>query len=153
MDDKYGVGGNEYERKGSEGIADIPKNRTIFVEHLTVDDPIAPEFAQGLGNIEQVFGYFKPAKEIGFEDGEGQMIRETFHFSNVVDFSLDNMTQQSKFLNELDTTVKFYGDAARQLSNNKVLNRALANPDKKQNIIDVLLQCKNELKSKIKTDE
>ena len=37
----YGIGGNEVKIDASEGIAEIPQNRTLLVEQLTKDEPVA----------------------------------------------------------------------------------------------------------------
>ena len=44
----YGIGGNEVKIDASEGIAEIPQNRTLLVEQLTKDEPVAPEVITGL---------------------------------------------------------------------------------------------------------
>lgn len=36
----YGIGGNEVKIDASEGIAEIPQNRTLLVEQLTKDEPV-----------------------------------------------------------------------------------------------------------------
>lgn len=41
----------------SEGIAEIPQNRTLLVEQLTKDEPVAPEVVAGLTNIDEVFAH------------------------------------------------------------------------------------------------
>ena len=43
----YGIGGNEVKIDASEGIAEIPQNRTLLVEQLTKDEPVAPEVITG----------------------------------------------------------------------------------------------------------
>lgn len=48
----YGIGGNEVKIDASEGIAEIPQNRTLLVEQLTKDEPVAPEVVAGLTNID-----------------------------------------------------------------------------------------------------
>lgn len=40
---KYGVGGNEVKIDTNEAIAEIPSNRTLFVQKLTDEAPISPE--------------------------------------------------------------------------------------------------------------
>ena len=93
----YGIGGNEVKIDASEGIADIPQNRTLLTELLTKDEPISPEIVEGLSCIEDVFGYFKPEVDIEFEDAEGRPVEETFRFSNVGDFGVKNMTSRVLF--------------------------------------------------------
>ena len=50
----YGIGGNEVKIDASEGIAEIPQNRTLLVEQLTKDEAVAPEVVAGLTNIDDV---------------------------------------------------------------------------------------------------
>lgn len=41
MIDNYGIGGNEKKNDVSEGIADIPQNRTILAAQLTKDESVS----------------------------------------------------------------------------------------------------------------
>lgn len=99
----YGIGGNEVKIDASEGIAEIPQNRTLLVEQLTKDEPVAPEVITGLTNIDQVFAHFLPEIDIEFTDAEGAPVEENFRFHNVGDFSVKKMTEQSHFLSGLNT--------------------------------------------------
>lgn len=67
----------------SEGIAEIPQNRTLLVEQLTKDEPVAPEVVTGLTNIDEVFAHFMPEIDIEFSDAEGAPVEENFRFHNV----------------------------------------------------------------------
>ncbi len=78
----YGIGGNEVKIDASEGIAEIPQNRTLLVEQLTKDEPVAPEVITGLTNIDQVFAHFLPEIDIEFTDAEGAPVEENFRFHN-----------------------------------------------------------------------
>ena len=60
----YGIGGNEVKIDAAEGIAEIPQNRTLLVEQLTKDEPVAPEVIAGLTNIDEVFAHFRPEIDI-----------------------------------------------------------------------------------------
>lgn len=142
---EYGIGGNEVKIDASESIAAIPENRTLIVEQLTSDEPVNPEVVTGLTSIEQVFGHYKPEIDIEFENAEGQNINETFHFKSVADFSVKNMTTQSSFLNALNTEKNFYESLTKQLRSNKVLQRALENPESKQAFITALQGILDEL--------
>lgn len=66
----YGIGGNEVKIDASEGIAEIPQNRTLLVEQLTKDEPVAPEVIAGLTNIDEVFAHFRPEIDIEFSDAD-----------------------------------------------------------------------------------
>ena len=86
----------------SEGIAEIPQNRTLLVEQLTKDEPVAPEVVAGLTNIDEVFAHFRPEIDIEFADADGAPVEENFRFHNVGDFSVRKMTEQSSFLSGLN---------------------------------------------------
>lgn len=103
----YGIGGNEVKLEASEGIADIPQNRTLMVEQLTKDEPVAPEVVTGLTNIDEVFAHFQPEIDIEFSDADGAPVEENFRFNNVGDFSVAKMTEHSPFLSSLNAEKQF----------------------------------------------
>ena len=103
----YGIGGNEVKIDASEGIAEIPQNRTLLVEQLTKDEPVAPEVVAGLTNIDEVFAHFRPEIDIEFADADGAPVEENFRFHNVGDFSVRKMTEQSSFLSGLNAEKQF----------------------------------------------
>lgn len=149
---KYEIGGNEVKIEGSEGIADIPQNRTLLVEKLTSETIPNPELITGLETIESVFDHYRPKKEVAFENEQGQTIKETFHFHNTGDFAVNMMTGKSPFLNELNINKEFYANTTRQFRSNKVLMQALNKKESKEAIIDVLEGIRAELKETITSE-
>lgn len=145
MISNYEIGGNEVKPNTSEAIAEIPENRTLLVEKLTSDEPVNPEAVTGLTNIDQVFAHYKPQVDVEFSNEEGQPINETFHFTNVGDFDVKKLTEQSKFLKSVSTQKEFYDNLIKQLRSNKVLQRALESPDSKTAFIEALQEVLNEL--------
>lgn len=135
---EYGIGGNEVRVDSSEAIADIPGNRSLVVEQLTANEPINPEVITGLTSIDQVFEHYKPKVEVEFENIEGQFINEILRFSSVRDFSVEKMTAQSPFLSQLSTGKDFFENLKRQLRSNKVLQKALENPETKTAFLNAL---------------
>ncbi|MDR1222184.1 MAG: hypothetical protein LBL07_04810 [Tannerella sp.] len=135
---EYGVGGNEQRIDASEAIADIPFNRTLLVEKLTADDPIHPEKVENLETIEHVFKHFDPNVDVEFENEEGQEVVENFRFKTVADFLVKNMTANSAFLKGLSSQQEFYNKVIKQLRSNKIMQRALQNPDSKAAFVEVL---------------
>jgi chaperonin cofactor prefoldin len=138
MINNYEIGGNEVKIDASESIAAIPENRTMLVEQLTSEEPVNPEAVAGLTSIEQVFAHYKPQIDVEFANEEGQPVEETFHFTSVGDFTVKNLTEQSKFLKGLDTQKEFYDTLIKQLRSNKVLQRALENAESKAAFIAAL---------------
>lgn len=143
----YEIGGNEKPVSVSEGITEIPQNRTLFVGQFTADDPIAAEPITGLKTVEDVYNKFQPNVDVEFEDAEGQTVQENFKFANTADFQVKQMTARSNFLNDLSVQKEFYEKLVKQLRTNKVLQRALENADARQGMIDALTQLREELKS------
>jgi len=142
---EYEIGGNEIKIDASEGIANIPDNRSMLVEHLTSDEPVKPEATFGLNTIEEVFAHFQPNVDIEFSSENGEPVKENLHFKNVADFGVKNMTEQSDFMNKLQQEKTFYENLEKQLRTNKVLQRALEDPEAKAAFIAVLESIRKEL--------
>jgi hypothetical protein len=142
---EYGIGGNVEKIDASEAIADIPHNRTLLVEKLTSDDPIHPEKVEKLETIEAVFSHFKPNIDVVFEDEEGQEVVENFRFNTVADFLIGNMTKNSPYLKSLDNQKAFYNRMLKQLRSNKIMQRALQNPDARAAFVEALQALQAEL--------
>ena len=136
----YGVGGNMVENEASEAIANIPSNRTLLVEKLTAEEPVIPQTVEGLTTIEAVFEAFNPNIDVTFETAEGEPVQENFIFKNTGDFQVKNLTSQSPFLKNLEIQRDFYTKLVKQLRSNKILQRALENPETKQAFINALTQ-------------
>ena len=120
MDSNYGIGGNEVKSDASEAFADIPQNRTLMMEKLTKDTPVKPQIVHGLQTIEQVFDQYKPAVEVEFTDADGVGKKETLSFSNLGDFGVKGITEQSAFLRDVTTQQDQYQKIVKQLKTNKI---------------------------------
>jgi hypothetical protein len=138
MADNYGIGGNEVKTDASEAFADIPQNRTLMAEKLTKDAPVKPEIVHGLQTVEQVFEHYKPDVTIDFEDAEGVAKKETLSFSNLGDFGIKGITEQSEFLKDNASQKEEYFRIIKQLKSNKILKTALADPDAKKALLDAI---------------
>lgn len=136
--EKYSIGGTVAETEAFEAFADIPQNRVLLAEKLTVNAPVKPEIIEGLTTVEQVFEHFKPKVEIDFETEDGASKKEALHFSNLADFGVKGITNQSSFLGELTMKKEQYQKIIKQLKTNKLLKQALSNPETKQSVIDSL---------------
>ena len=145
MIQQYEIGGNEVKIDASEAIAAIPDNRTLLIEQLTSDEPVNPEVVEKLSTVEQVFEHYKPKVNVEFQNEEGQPVKETFHFQNVGDFAVKNLTEQSSFLKKTSTEKDFYDNLTKQLRSNKVLQRALENAESKEAFVSALQEILAEL--------
>jgi len=146
MADNYGIGGNEVKLDASEAFADIPQNRTLMAEKLTKDAPLRPEVVHGLQTIEQVFAHYKPEVSVDFEDASGVAKKETLRFTNLGDFGIKGITEQSEFLKDNATQKEEYFKIIKQLKSNKILKAALADPDAKAALLDAIHGMITELK-------
>jgi hypothetical protein len=143
----YGIGGNEVQTDASEAFADIPQNRTLMAEKLTKDAPVKPEVVHGLQTVEQVFGHYKPELGIDFTDAEGVTKKETLKFTNLGDFGVKGITEQSAFLKDNQTQKDEYLKIMKQLKTNKILKAALTDADAKQALLDAINGMIAELKN------
>jgi predicted component of type VI protein secretion system len=134
----YGIGGNEVRQEGQESILDIPQNKTLIAQKLTPNTPVRPEIVTGLQNMDEVFEHFDPRINVAFQDDEGKVVREELAFKNVGDFSINGLTAQSPFLQDLKTKNEHYQKMIKQLKTNKVLKLALQDPDAKKSVIEAL---------------
>ena len=134
----YGIGGNEVNVDANESIDDIPSNRTLLVQKLTDEAPVSPETVYGLQTVEDVFEHFSPSVNVEMQDDNGEDVLETMRFKNLGDFNADKLKENSDFLSKLDVEKEQNIKIARQLSSNKALLKALANPETRQAILDLL---------------
>jgi hypothetical protein len=141
----YGIGGNEVNVDANESIADIPSNRTLLVQKLTDEAPVSPETVYGLQTVEDVFEHFSPSVQLEMQNDSGEDVAETMHFKNLGDFDSEKLKENSAFLSKLDVEKEQNIKIARQLSSNKALLKALANPETRQAVIDLLQSSLDEL--------
>ena len=134
----YGIGGQEVPKDASEGIADIPMNKTLMLEKLTSDDPIKPQLVEGLKTIEEVFSHFKPNTEVEFQKEDGSSQSEKLNFTNLGEFGAKGITNQSTFLKDLELKKNEYAKVIKQLKSNKALKSVLENPETKTAFLQAL---------------
>jgi CRISPR/Cas system-associated protein Csx1 len=132
----YGIGGTEVKGDVSEAISEIQQNRTLLIEKLTSDAPVKPEIVQGLTKVEEVFDKFKPRKEVEFQDSEGVTRQETLNFTGLSDFGVKGITAQSEFLQNLTMQKEQLQKIIKQLKSNKMMRKALENPDTRQALLN-----------------
>jgi hypothetical protein len=144
----FGIGGNEVPLDANEAIIEIAQNRTLIAQKLTGQTPVRPEIVEGLNTIEQVFEHFKPEVKVNFEDTEGATKFEELKFKNLGDFGIKGITDQSKFLTDLQMEKEQYQKIIKQLKTNKILKAALEDPDAKGALMETIEGLINELNQK-----
>ena len=128
----YGIGGTEVKGDASEAISEIQQNKTLLIEKLTANAPVKPQIIQGLTKIEEVFDHFKPQVDLEFQDSGGVARQETLKFGNLADFGIKGITAQSEFLQNLTMQKEQLQKIIKQLKSNKMMRKALENPETKQ---------------------
>lgn len=142
---QYGVGGNEVKVDANESIAEIPSNRTLFVQKLTDEAPVNPEAVYGLETVEDIFERFNPTVQLEHQDQEGTPVVETMSFHNLGDFGAKNLKENSPFLSQLDVEKEQYVKIARQLSSNRALLKAVENAETRSAMIELLEKAVEEI--------
>jgi hypothetical protein len=141
----YGIGGQERKTAISEGISDIPQNRTLLIERLTHEAPLAPQIVPDMRTLNDVFSFFKPAKEVVFETENGAPKTEELRFAGLADFGKMGITRQSTYLNELTHQCEDLQKFVKQLKTNKILKTLLENKDAKSAYMSCVQALMNEL--------
>jgi hypothetical protein len=134
----YGIGGTEVKGDASEAVSDIPQNRTLMIEKLSKEPPIKPEIVQGITNIDGVFEQFNPTVDMEFQDDEGAARKETLKFQNLGDFGVKGITEQSEFLKDLTAQKEQNHKMIKQLKTNKLLKKAIEDPESKAALITAM---------------
>jgi hypothetical protein len=141
----FGVGGQEVKQEASEGIANIPLNRTFLIQKLTDVEPMSPQTVHGLKNISDVFNHFKPNVEVELSREDGSTLNESFHYSTLADFRPDRIIERSPFLKDLNVQREQYDKIQKQAKTNKILAKVLENPEARAAFLDVLNALSQEL--------
>jgi len=135
----YGIGGEERKaNNASEGISDIPLNRTLFINKLTSDPAFKPEVVHDLKNINEVFQHYQPQVEMEFETEEGAGVSEVLRFQSLSHFGKQGIIAQSPFLQNLNTEVNDLQKMVKQLKSNKIFKTVLENPEAKEQYLSAM---------------
>ena len=142
----YDLGGNSVDAQTSEAMAEIPFNRTMFIQKLTADDPIKPEVVN-ITSVDHAFEHYNPNVDVEFDKTDGTTVQENLKFSNVGDFSVKNLINQSNYLRGQNLEQDAYLKITKQLKTNKALKTVIENPDTKEAFVSALKALAAELES------
>lgn len=130
-----------------EGFVEISPNKTLFIQKLTIDDPIKPHIAEDLQTVEDVFDHFKPYCEVELDKEDGSTINETFNFGGLGDFDIKNLIGKSDFLKKTNFEHDAFLRIVKQLSTNKALKNVIENPETKKAFINALITLASDLEA------
>lgn len=103
----YDLGGNTVDVEVSESMAEIAPNKTLFIQKLTVDEPIKPQVVN-IQSVQQAFDHFKPNIDVEFSKQDGTTAKENLKFSNVGSFGLKSVVNESKYLKNVSSEHEAY---------------------------------------------
>lgn len=137
-DFEYGIGGTERPTDASEAISQLSQNKTLVVQKLTAEESFQPEIVSGLTNVNSVFEHFRPNLDVEFTGEDGQSTKENLQFNNLADFGPKGLTKQSNFLQQLNLKQEEMHKIIKQLRSNKILMKAMQDPQAKAAFIEVI---------------
>lgn len=141
----YEIGGNEKKVDTSEAFGEISPNKTLFIQKLTDNEPLRPEKVEGLKTVEEVFEHYKPNVSVALDKQDGSVITENLKFSNLGDFGVKNLVQQSSYLRKLNIEREMYLNIIKQLKTNKTLKTTLDNEETRAAFVSALKNFVKEL--------
>jgi predicted component of type VI protein secretion system len=141
----YEIGGNEKKVDTSEAFGEISPNKTLFIQKLTDNEPLRPEKVEGLKTVEEVFEHYKPNVNVALDKQDGSVITENLKFSNLGDFGVKNLVQQSSYLRKLNIEREMYLNIIKQLKTNKTLKTTLDSEETRAAFVSALKNFVKEL--------
>jgi predicted component of type VI protein secretion system len=141
----YEIGGNEKKVDTSEAFGEISPNKTLFIQKLTDNEPLRPEKVEGLKTVEEVFEHYKPNVNVALDKQDGSVVTENLKFSNLGDFGVKNLVQQSSYLRKLNIEREMYLNIIKQLKTNKTLKTTLDNEETRAAFVSALKNFVKEL--------
>jgi len=141
----YEIGGNEKKVDTSEAFGEISPNKTLFIQKLTDNEPLRPEKVEGLKTVEEVFEHYKPNVNVALDKQDGSVATENLKFSNLGDFGVKNLVQQSSYLRKLNIEREMYLNIIKQLKTNKTLKTTLDNEETRAAFVSALKNFVKEL--------
>ena len=141
----YEIGGNEKKVDTSEAFGEISPNKTLFIQKLTDNEPLRPEKVEGLKTVEEVFEHYKPNVSVALDKQDGSVVTENLKFTNLGDFGVKNLVQQSSYLRKLNIEREMYLNIIKQLKTNKTLKTTLDNEETRAAFVSALKNFVKEL--------
>ena len=126
----------------SDGITEVPHNKTLIIEQLTAKEPSKPEIVYGLQSIEDVFNNYKPSIGVFLKDYKGAITNEKFSFNSLTDFQLEKILSKSKSTQSLVEYKNFLFTLANKVNENKNFREVIDNQENKDQLLELIQQLK-----------
>ncbi len=126
-------------------LSPISQNKTLYVSKFNDEVAQEPQAVEGLESVNDVLAHYKPEASVMLFDQQGAPASEVFEFRKMGDFSQEGLVEQSPLLRELSVQMRNLQKLDRHLRSNKLLQTALANPQAKGIVLDMIQQMIDEL--------
>lgn len=129
----------------SDGITEVPHNKTLIIEQLTAKEPTKPEIISGLQSIKDVFENYKPSVGVFLKDYKGAITNEQFSFNSLADFQLEKILTKSKSTQSLVDYKNFLFTLANKVNANKNFKKVIDSKESKDGLLKLIQQLKLEV--------
>ena len=125
----------------------INQNQTLYITKLTSHDAGAPEpeKVEGLKSVEEVLEHYKPEKFVLLDEEDEGQSEQKFTFQKMGDFTQQGLLNQSPLLQTQAAKIQDLKKINLHLRSNKMLQKALQNPESRRIFRDMIDQMLNEL--------
>lgn len=125
----------------------INQNQTLYVTKLTSHDAGAPEpeKVEGLKSVDEVLGHYKPEKSVYLNQEDGNQTEQQFNFRKMGDFTQQGLLNQSELLQSQEAKIQDLKKVNLHLRSNKMLQKALQNPESRKIFRSMIDQMLSEL--------
>lgn len=122
-----------------EGVISFPQNRTLYIDQFSEKESAASTILEGFQalDLEYVFDHYKPSKEVGLVNEDGELVVKQFQFRSVEDFEDDFLIEQSELLTAEKNKIDTCNEMIRQMEKNKSLRSKLLD----ENACASLIKC------------
>lgn len=136
------------------GVKEVPpsllplnQNQTLYVTKLTAHDdgPPEPNKVEGLKSVDEVLEHYKPKKSISLTLEDENTEDEEFSFRRIGDFTQQGLIGQSKVLQAQAGKIQDLKKINMNLRSNKMLQKALQNPESRSLLRGMIEQMIDEL--------
>lgn len=133
------------DKLGPPKIEGLPTNKTLVVTKLTEAPEETPEMRH-IRSLKEVFDEYKPSIGVAVTGVEGDVSEARIRFADMDAFGNDEaMIQQVQALRELRDQLSFDQDLLDEVSRNENLRKELADPVRRQKLIESLKHYLEEL--------
>lgn len=133
------------DKLGPSKIEGLPTNKTLVVTKLT-EAPEEGVKLQEIRSMPEVFATYQPSIGVPVTGVEGEVTEANIRFEQMADFGNDeSMINQVPELRQLRDLLAFDQDLLDEVSRNESLRKDLADPAKRQKLVESLKHYLEEL--------